>query len=86
MLLLLERQPVGGRDALRPARTGLEPRLNRDPQLRIATQAKREAHVPEPDVVAALTALASSYDDEGRGFELREVGGGWRFFTRDERA
>ncbi len=41
---------------------------------------------PEPDVVAALTALASSYDDEGRGFELREVGGGWRFFTRAEHA
>jgi segregation and condensation protein B len=41
---------------------------------------------PVPDVAAALTALAGSYDAEGRGFELREIGGGWRYFTREEYA
>jgi segregation and condensation protein B len=28
------------------------------------------------------TALAAEYDEAGRGFELREVAGGWRFYTR----
>ena len=28
-----------------------------------------------------LTRLAASYADEGRGFELREVGGAWRFYS-----
>jgi segregation and condensation protein B len=41
---------------------------------------------PEPDVAAALAVLAASYDAEGRGFELREIGGGWRYFTREEYA
>ena len=41
---------------------------------------------PEPDVTTVLAALAASYDAEGHGFELREVGGGWRYFTREEYA
>ena len=41
---------------------------------------------PAPDVVAALTALAAEYDAQGRGFELRNVAGGWRFYTREEYA
>jgi segregation and condensation protein B len=41
---------------------------------------------PVPDVAAALSALAASYDTEGRGFELRAIGGGWRYFTREEYA
>ena len=42
--------------------------------------------VPEPEVAAALTGLAAFYDETGRGFELRELGGGWRYYTRDEYA
>jgi segregation and condensation protein B len=38
---------------------------------------------PIPDVEAELTALVADYDSSGRGFELREVAGGWRFYTRD---
>ncbi|TQK70910.1 SMC-Scp complex subunit ScpB [Nocardioides sp. SLBN-35] len=41
---------------------------------------------PEPEVVAALAALAAEYDDQGRGFELRNVAGGWRYYTREELA
>ncbi len=41
---------------------------------------------PPADVEQALTALAATYDEEGRGFELRHVGGGWRFYTREEYA
>jgi segregation and condensation protein B len=41
---------------------------------------------PTDEVTAALTALAREYDEQGRGFELRNVGGGWRYYTRDEYA
>jgi segregation and condensation protein B len=35
-------------------------------------------------VAAALPELAASYTAERRGFDLREVSGGWRLYTRDE--
>jgi segregation and condensation protein B len=38
---------------------------------------------PVTEVGKELTALAGEYDEEGRGFELRNVAGGWRFYTRD---
>lgn len=41
---------------------------------------------PPADVEAALAALADEYTEQGRGFELRNVGGGWRYFTREEYA
>ncbi|MPZ89453.1 MAG: SMC-Scp complex subunit ScpB [Nitriliruptorales bacterium] len=37
--------------------------------------------VPTDDVLAALHALHREYADEGRGFVLREVGGGWRLYS-----
>lgn len=33
-------------------------------------------------VERALAHLAEFYDETGRGFELRYVGGGWRYWTR----
>jgi len=39
---------------------------------------------PTPEVTDALNALAEQYTADGRGFELREIGGGWRFYTRAE--
>lgn len=41
---------------------------------------------PAHEVESALQALADEYTEAGRGFELREVAGGWRFYTRDEYA
>lgn len=38
---------------------------------------------PSDNVLNALDELASEYDAQGRGFELRNVAGGWRFYTRD---
>jgi len=38
---------------------------------------------PVPEVEATLHALVEDYDSAGRGFELREVAGGWRYYTRD---
>ena len=39
---------------------------------------------PPQQVADALRQLAEEYTAQGRGFELREVGGGWRFYTRGE--
>ena len=41
---------------------------------------------PTGDVAAALATLAEEYTEQGRGFDLREVGGGWRYYTRVEAA
>lgn len=38
-------------------------------------------HADEAEVVARLLDLSAGYREEGRGFELREVAGGWRFYT-----
>ena len=42
--------------------------------------------LPVEEVVLALQGLAAEYTEQGRGFELRNVGGGWRYYTRDEYA
>ena len=41
---------------------------------------------PPAEVSDALAALAAEYDEQGRGFELRNVAGGWRFYTREDLA
>ena len=38
---------------------------------------------PLGEVREALRALTEEYDAQGRGFELRSVGGGWRYYTRE---
>jgi segregation and condensation protein B len=39
---------------------------------------------PPAAVLEALRALSSEYTEQGRGFDLREIGSGWRFYTREE--
>ena len=39
---------------------------------------------PVEEVDAALAALAAEYAEQGRGFDLRSVAGGWRFYSRPE--
>ncbi len=41
---------------------------------------------PAHDVETALAELAAEYTQQGRGFELRDVGGGWRFYSRADYA
>jgi segregation and condensation protein B len=41
---------------------------------------------PAEEVAAVLRELAESYTREHRGFELRQVAGGWRLYTRPEYA
>jgi segregation and condensation protein B len=37
---------------------------------------------PRREITAALRALSAEYTEQGRGFDLRLVAGGWRFYTR----
>ena len=39
---------------------------------------------PPGEVSAALAALAEEYAEQGRGFDLRNVAGGWRYYTRED--
>lgn len=41
---------------------------------------------PHGVVAVAISELADFYTTSGRGFELREVAGGWRYYTRAEHA
>jgi segregation and condensation protein B len=39
---------------------------------------------PRSEVTAELKNLAEEYETQGRGFDLREIAGGWRFYTRED--
>lgn len=39
---------------------------------------------PIPEVVRALSDLAENYRSEERGFELRELGEGWRYYSHPD--
>ena len=39
---------------------------------------------PRAEVAAVLHDLAEEYQTGGRGFDLREIAGGWRFYTRED--
>jgi len=41
---------------------------------------------PPDEVTAALEELSAEYSEQGRGFDLRRTGGGWRFYSRPEYA
>jgi len=41
---------------------------------------------PRDEIAVSLKALAASYDEAGHGFDLREIAGGWRYYTREEYA
>jgi segregation and condensation protein B len=41
---------------------------------------------PRDAIAAVLHELAAGYTQDGRGFDLREIAGGWRFYTREEYA
>lgn len=48
------------------------------PAMTLAQVAER----PTGEVEALLNDLARQYAEQGRGFELRQVAGGWRLYTR----
>lgn len=49
-----------------------------------AAELAQALDVPKPVVWAALEHLQRFYDETHRGFELREVAHGWRYYTRAE--
>ena len=55
-----------------------------DEPLTAAEIARADESLDEDRVEAALAALAATYDDSGRAFELREVAGGFQVLTRPE--
>ncbi|MDH6128482.1 segregation and condensation protein B [Kitasatospora sp. GP82] len=58
--------------------------------LLVVEEPATEAHLadvlerPRAEVAAALHELSAEYAAQGRGFDLRSVAGGWRFYTRAE--
>jgi segregation and condensation protein B len=39
---------------------------------------------PRGEIAAVLRELSAEYTAQGRGFDLREIAGGWRFYTRPD--
>ncbi|MDF5755926.1 SMC-Scp complex subunit ScpB [Spongiactinospora sp. TRM90649] len=50
------------------------------PEITLAQVLERPTH----EIAEALRGLAAEYSAAGRGFDLREVAGGWRYYTRAE--
>src|SRR5436190_19715469 len=75
-------------DVLQVALAELRPSL--EALLMVADQPLDEATLapavgaPVAEVSTELVALAEEYADQGRGFELRNVAGGWRYYSREE--
>ena len=50
------------------------------PEVLIAQVLERPRH----EVADGLRALSAEYTNDGRGFDLLEIAGGWRFYTRED--
>jgi segregation and condensation protein B len=83
-------QTAGAQEALGVALAALRPAL--EAVLMVADQPLDAVALatavgyPVEEVVSELQLLAEEYDEQGRGFELRNVAGGWRYYTREEYA
>lgn len=71
---------------LAPLRPSLEAVLMVADQPLDAVALATAVHYPVDEVVAELQLLAEEYTEQGRGFDLRNVAGGWRYYTREEYA
>ncbi|WP_277347330.1 SMC-Scp complex subunit ScpB [Streptomyces sp. CB01881] len=77
---MVEEEPDGG--------PGLKAEL--EAILMVVDEPAGEAHLasvlerPRAEVAAALRELSGEYTAQGRGFDLRLVAGGWRFYSRAE--
>ncbi|HEY0543424.1 MAG TPA: SMC-Scp complex subunit ScpB [Actinoallomurus sp.] len=77
-------EPEGAAGAAEPSlRAGLEAILlvvdEPVPEVTLAQILER----PREEVSVTLRELAAEYTAQARGFDLREIAGGWRFYTRD---
>jgi segregation and condensation protein B len=83
-------QSVTEEDTLEVPLAALRPALEAvlmvaDQPLDHLTLAAATGYPPE-EVRGALAELSREYADQGRGFDLRNVAGGWRFYTREDLA
>ena len=81
-----ETAPIAEERPALPLRPALEAVLMVADQPLSASALATAVDHPLIEVEAALGALAAEYTEQGRGFELRNVAGGWRFYTREEYA
>jgi segregation and condensation protein B len=78
----------GSAPAPRPAVADLDLRPALEAVLMVVDEPATEEHLakllerPRREIAAALRALSAEYTEQGRGFDLRLVAGGWRFYTR----
>ncbi|MEV6281307.1 SMC-Scp complex subunit ScpB [Kribbella sp. NPDC051770] len=88
LLLQLEEEPAAGEEVIDDVamRQALEAILMVTDEPLPALVLARAVGRALPDVTAALKELAGEYTEQGRGFDLREVGGGWRYYTRPAQA
>ena len=75
-----EQQPDG--EAAPPLSAVLEAILLVTDEPVATTTLAQVAERPTTEVEQVLLALAEDYTSGGRGFELRQVAGGWRLYTR----
>ena len=67
-----------------PVRAALEAVLMvADEPITAVTLAQVLQH-PTPEIEQVLHQLAAEYTEQGRGFELREIAGGWRFYSHPD--
>ncbi|AQS70335.1 SMC-Scp complex subunit ScpB [Streptomyces pactum] len=81
-------EAVGGPEAV----AGLELRPALEAVLMVVDEPATEEHLarilqrPRRQIADALRELADDYTVQGRGFELRLIAGGWRFYSRPQYA
>jgi segregation and condensation protein B len=88
----IESAPGGSGDPLadRPTETGPGLRASLEAILLVADEPvpvvmlAQVLERPRNEVAAELRDLAAAYTAEDRGFELREIAGGWRYYTRED--
>lgn len=51
-----------------------------------AVDIARAVGISTEQAEAHLTEIAAEYEEQGRGFQLRQAAGGWRLYTREEYA
>ena len=76
----------GGSETRSDISGGLEALLLLAEEPMSETSLAQALDVTVAEVSSCLTELVAFYDETGRGFELRQLAGGWRYYTRPEHA
>ncbi len=77
-------EPAGSSEELPPLRAALEAILMVVEEPVDEGVLAQVLERPREEIAETLSALAAEYEAAGRGFELRGIAGGWRFYSRTE--